>query len=322
MLGQGLFQLQKTLTNRADTIQREFITITERLNKIARLIVEAHEQEDKDALTAEQAQLRERRAAIAEEVNVWRDKAKDLVNQPGDDALRSFLEDLAATTADDEAIQAAIKHVQFLMNATEEELAALLQPKEDEKPLTPAGRLLQRARKEWDLRQDDPAPRQRATVEFANRTGMAQDEAAIAEIEEAVFDPDKFVREIALLTLIQVHRFRALRLADLDAAYNSVISLTKINHPLVVSALVQVVEDARTGFVRKPGSDEALQETNTRLRVAALKRLVEWHTPEARRAVEARQMDRDEQVSYIAHRALETFPGEWTKPIRGTGLLK
>lgn len=320
MLGQGVSQLQKALNAKADTIQREFITISERLTVLARKIVET-EGDERAAFIAEQDQLRERRAAIAEEVNVWRDRAKDVMVQAGEDALQVYLKDLAEKTPGEEAVQAAIKHVIFLMTATEAELAAFYAPKEDDKPLTQVGRLLERARKEWDLRQPDPAARNRAASEFANRAGMAQDEASLSEIEEALFDPDKFVREIVVLTIINLHRFRALRLADLDAAYHSVVRLTRVNHPQVIASLVAVVENTRTGFITKPGQSEAIEESNSRLRVAALKRLIEWHTAEARRAVEARQLDRDPDVSYLAKRAMEAFPGEWKGPIRGTGIL-
>lgn len=320
MLGQGVSQLQKALNAKADSIQREFITTSDRLTVLARKIIET-EGEERDGYITEQEQLRERRAVIAADVNVWRDRAKDVILQAGEDALRAYLKDLAATTAGEESIQAAIKHLDFLMNATEAELAAFYAPKEDDKPLTVVGRLIERARKEYDLRQPDPAPRFRAASEFANRPGLAQDDASLTEIEESLFDPDKFVREVAALTIINLHRFRALRLADLDGAYHSVVRLTRLNHPQVIAALVAIVENTRTGFVNKPGQAEPVEENNSRLRVAALKRLIEWHTPEARRAVEARQLDRDPDVSYLAKRALDAFPGDWKGPIRGTGIL-
>ncbi|MEK6575368.1 MAG: hypothetical protein AABZ58_13755 [Chloroflexota bacterium] len=321
MLGQGITQLQKALNAKGDVIQREFITISDRLNVVARGILETKD-EERAAFVAEQDELHEKRAALAEEVNVWRDRAKMVTNRPGEDALRDYLKELVEAMAGEEAIQAAIKHVQFLLDATEEELATLAQTQQEEKPLTPAGRMLDRGRKEWDLRQEDPALRQRAAAEFANRQGMAQDMEAIAEIEDAIFDPDKFVREVAVLTMIQLHRFRAMRLADLGAAYQSVEKLVHINHPSAVAALITILENPRSGFVHKAGENEPVEETNSRLRVAALKRLIEWHTPEARNAIQSYQLDRDSQVSYLARRALETFPGEWKGPIRGAGILK
>ena len=321
MLGQGITQLQKALNAKGDVIQREFIAISDRLNVVARGILETKD-EERAAFVAEQDELHEKRAALAEEVNVWRDRAKMVTNRPGEDALRDYLKELVEATAGEEAIQAAIKHVQFLLDATEEELAALAQTQQEEKPSTPAGRMLDRARKEWDLRQEDPALRQRAAAEFANRQGMAQDMEAIAEIEDAIFDPDKFVREVAVLTMIQLHRFRAMRLADLEAAYQSVEKLVHINHPSAISALITILESPRSGFVHKAGENEPVEETNSRLRVAALKRLIEWHTPEARNAIQSYQLDRDSQVSYLARRAPETFPGEWKGPIRGTGIHK
>lgn len=320
MFSQSVNQLQKALTAKADSIQREFITISEQLTLLARKVIEALP-EDRAPIEAEQEALRERRAVIAEEVNVWRDRAKEILNQPGQDALRAYLQDLLDSSKDDERIQSAAHHVLFIMNATEEELAAMAEPQEDEKIITPAGRLMQRARKEYDLRGEDPAPRQRAAVEFANRQGMIQDEAAIAEVDAAIYDPDKFVREVAMLTLIQIHRTRALRLSELDQAYQSVLRLIRMNHPGTIAVLAQIVESPRTGFVRQTPESEPVEVGNGRLRVAALRRLIEWHTPEARRAVEGQQFSREEEVSYLAQRALETFPGEWKGPIRGTGIM-
>lgn len=320
MFAQSVTQLQRALTAKADSIQREFISISDQLTLLARKQVEV-EPEDRPQVEAEQVALRERRAAIADEVNVWRDRAKEVITQSGDDALRAYLQDLLDRAKDEDSIQSAIHHVLFVMNASEEELAALYAPKEDDKPLTPVGRLVERTRKEFDLRGVEVTPRQRAAVEFANRQGMVQDEAAIAEIDEAIYDPDRFVREVAILTLIQLHRVRALRLSDLDLAYQSVVRLTKLNHPGTISVMAQVAETARTGYVQKTPNDPPVEISNSRLRVAALKRLVEWHTPEARRAVEGQQLSRDEEVSYLAQRALEAFPGEWKGPIRGTGIM-
>lgn len=320
MFAQSVTQLQRALTAKADSIQREFITISEQLTQLSRKLVEV-EPEDRPQIEAEQDTLRERRAVIAETVNVWRDRAKEVITQPGDEALRAYLQDLLDRAKDEESIQAAVHHVLFVMNASEEELAALYQPKEADRPQTPAGRLMERARKEYDLRGVDIAPRQRAAVEFANRQGMVQDEAAIAEIDDAIYDPDRFVREVALLTLIQLHRVRALRLSDLDLAYQSVVRLAKLNHPGTVSVMAQIAETARTGYVQKTPNDPPVEMNNTHLRVAALKRLIEWHTSEARRAVEGQQLSRDEEVSYLAQRALEAFPGEWKGPIRGTGIM-
>jgi hypothetical protein len=320
VFSQSINQLQKALTAKADSIQREFITISEQLTLLARQVIEALP-EDRAPIEAEQETLRQRRASIADEVNVWRDRAKEILNQPGQDALRAYLQDLLDSSKDDDRIQSATHHMLFVMNATEEELAAMTQSEEDDKPQTPAGRLIQRARKEYDLRGDDPAPRHRTATEFTNRQGMIQDDAAIAEIEAAIYDPDKYVREVSLLILIQIHRARAMRLSELDQAYQSVLRLTRMNHPSVIPVLIQLVENQRTGFVRKTPGSEPVEMGNGRLRVAALRRLIEWHTPEARRAIEGQQFSREEEVSYLAQRALETFPGEWKGPIRGTGIM-
>jgi hypothetical protein len=156
VFSQSINQLQKALTAKADSIQREFISISEQLTLLARKVIEALP-EDRAPIEAEQEALRERRAVIAEEVNVWRDRAKEILSQPGQDALRAYLQDLLDSSKDDDRIQSATHHMLFVMNATEEELAAMAQSDEDDKPQTPAGRLIQRARKEYDLRGEDPA---------------------------------------------------------------------------------------------------------------------------------------------------------------------
>jgi ribosome-associated protein len=69
---------------------------------------------------------------------------------------------------------------------------------------------------------------------------MAQDDAALAEIEAALDDPDPHVGEVAALTLIQIHRFRALRLSDLDASHASVRRLAKVKQRAVVEALEDI----------------------------------------------------------------------------------
>jgi hypothetical protein len=171
--------------------------------------------------------------------------------------------------------------------------------------------LIERARTEYDLRGKDPAPRHKAAVEFANRPGMAQNDEALAELEAALdaYAQDALVKEVVTLTLIQLHRFRATRLGDLDAAYASVQRLTRLNHPAVIPVLIEIVETPRTGFAQGEGG--MVEGNNTRSREAALRSLVEWHTPEAQAAVRARQRDRDPQIAQEAARALEQYPGEW-----------
>ncbi|MGH2523401.1 MAG: hypothetical protein ACRDH2_12935 [Anaerolineales bacterium] len=306
MIGQELRQLQEALNRKADSVQREFTAVGDQLKVIGRRLLERNV--DREPLLAEQEALRARQQALAGEVNLWRDRARGVVQQRSDELLRAFLRDILAALPGDEAVRPAVEHVLYLLDAPEEELAKLAQRQAQARPTTPAGRLLERARTEFDLRGSDPAPRQRAAFEFANRPGMAQDEAAIVEIEAALEAPDPTVREVALLTAIQLHRFRALRLADLDAAHASVERLARLDHPSVIPVLIAVLETPRTGFT------QGVEGNNRPARLVALRRLAEWHTAEAQNALRARQSDRDPAIATEAAQALDASPGEWTGP--------
>jgi hypothetical protein len=306
VIGQGLRQLQEALNRKAGAVQQEFIAVGEKLQALSRKIAEARGA-DPAPLIAEQEALREKQRTLAEEVNLWRERARGALRQQGDEALRAYLGELQA--AGDEAVSAAVEQVRHLLDASEEELARLAQSRTQAKSTTPAGRLIERARTEYDLRGQDPAPRQKAAVEFANRAGMAQDDEALAELEGAVGDADPLVDEVATLTLIQVHRFRAMRLGDLDAVHNSVQRLASVHHPAVIPILIEIVETPRTGF--RQGAGGMVEGNNSRSREAALTRLVEWHTPEAQAAVRARQRDRDARSAQDATRALDFYSGEW-----------
>jgi hypothetical protein len=176
--------------------------------------------------------------------------------------------------------------------------------------LPAAGRLIERARTEYDLRGADPAPRRRAAFEFANRSGMAQNDEALAELEAALNDQDPLVAEIVVLTLVQIYRFRAMHLADLDAVYAAVERLTRLKQHAVIPVLIEVLAAPRTGFLKEQGA--MVSGDNQRARAAALACLAEWRTAEAQAAIRARQLDRDPQISEAAIRVLELYPGEWT----------
>jgi hypothetical protein len=319
MFAPRLSQLHQALLTKIDFIQRSHKATGEEINRLSRKIVES-EGDEQAEYVAEQEALRARRATLATELNDWRDRAKELMGQTSLDALRAYLQDLNDWAGDDDLIRNEIKHAVFLLTATDAELAARIRVRGKTAPFTPAGRLLDRARREYDLRDSVPTLRQKLAIEFANLPSMTEDQAILAEIEDAIYDVDKYVREMALLMLIQIHRQRALRLLDLDAAQHSVQRLSHLNHPQTVPALVNVVEQARAGYTHANGAAEPADGNNQLLRVTALKRLVEWHMPEARRAIEKAQADSDPQVSYIARRALEVFPDEWVRPLRGTGI--
>jgi HEAT repeat protein len=189
----------------------------------------------------------------------------------------------------------------------------------DEQPIltqqTPVGRLLERARTEYDLRVSDPAIRMKEAIAFANRAGMAQDEDSMAEIVAAMDDPDPLVRELAIFTSIQLLRFRALRLADLGEAHAAVQQLTQIPHPAIVSVLIEIVEQPRVGYIQE--GDESTQADNSRSRMVALLKLVEWHTAEAQLALQKLKFDRDPHIVKAAQRALELFPERWNGEFPG-----
>ena len=316
MIGLGLRQVQEALNRKADEVQREFVTESERLEEIGRKMLEVTEDERRP-LRAEQTALRERQQVLAEEINLWRERGRRVLSQPGQTSLRAYLNDLLAL--EDPGVTPAVKHAIYLLDAPEEELERLSASPERSVE-TPAGRLLKRARNDYDMRSTDPGPRMRSAVEFANRPGMAQDDEALAEIEAALQDVDPLVRETAALTAIQIHKFRALRTADLEIAHKSTQRLAQIKYPATIPVLVEILEKPRTGCVNGPKGPE--ERDNSRSRMVALLRLVEWHTGEAQKALRARRFDRDPNIVKAAARALDLFPGEWTGPLTPTGSLR
>jgi hypothetical protein len=310
LIGLGLRHVQDALNAKADEIQRQFVAVSDELEAMSRRILELRG-EQATALRQEQAQLRARQQDLAEEVNVWRERARSALQQSSQESIRRYLNGLLELG--EPAIKAAAEHALYLLDAPPEELEALQARMPSLEPTTPAGRLLKRARTDPDLRMSEPVARERAAIEFAHRPGVAQDEAILAEIEAAMDDADPMVRELATLTAIQIHRFRAVHLADLDQAHAAVQRLAQIPHRAVVQVLIGLLENPRTGFVREGG--EAVEKDNGKSRMVALLRLVEWHTPDAQAALAGRRFDRDPHIVRAAARALELFPGEWTGPL-------
>ena len=316
MFALGLRQLQQALDQKANQVQHEFILASEQLEEVGRKLLEPIP-EDRERLREQQRALRARQKALADEVNTWRERARAVRSQPGAASLRTYLNELL--TLDDPLLIPAIQHSLYLLDAPEEELAKLAEQETPSAITTPAGRLIQRSRTEFDLRGSDAGARQRAAIEFANRPGLAQQDEVIAEIEVAIEDPDPLVRETALLTMIQLHRFRSMRSADLDQAHASVQKLASLNHVTAIPSLIEILEKPRTGFVQ---SEEGTQEAdNNRSRMVALLRLIEWHTPEAKTAVHKLQFERDPNLVKTARRALELFPEAWSGPLKATGPL-
>ena len=304
-IGVGLRQVQEALDLKASTVQREFIELSDELDELGRQIIEAPD-EQKPELRQRQKDLRARQVEIAEEVNEWRTLARRVTQQPGADSLRSFLTELLEL--DDERVQIAAKNSLHLLDLPPEE-RPLMEEEVVEKAQTPAGRLLERARMEYDLRSSDPGIRQREAVTFANQAGIATDDAVLEEITVALEDPDPLVRELAVYTTIQILRFRAMRVADLNVAHDAVQQLAKVNDLAVVPVLIEVVENPRTGYIEGPTGPE--ESSNSRSRMVALLRLVEWHTPEAQKTMRAMKFDQDPHIVKAADRALSLFPEPW-----------
>ena len=309
--------MQQALDSKADSIQREFISAGDELDEVGRQLLEATP-EQREPLREKQRLLRDRQRELAGDVNEWRDRARGVRSQPGEHTLREFLNDLLKL--DDPLVTPSVKHALYLLDAPEEELEAMMQQEETTVATTQAGRLIQRARTDFDLRRSDVGARQRAAVEFANRPGVAQQDDLVEEIEAAINDPDPMVQETAMLTAIHLHKFRSMRVADLDMSYESVQKLASFNNLAVVPVLIEVLENPRTGFVK--GEDGAMEEaSNGRSRMVALLRLIEWHTPDAKVAVHKVRFDQDPDIVKAAERSLELFPGDWSGPLRGTGAL-
>jgi len=311
VFGLGLRPLQDALNRKADEVQREFIELRNRIDDMGKQLLELRGEEQRQ-LREEQNALRTQQQQVAEDVNLWRDRARAVMTQGGPAGLRAYLEELSLLN--EPAIQPAVDQVLRILDMPPDELIQVEEETKYEEQ-TPAGRLLERARIDFDLRTGDASVRIREAIAFANRPGMAQDDSQLEEIATAMEDTDPLVREVAALTTIQLHRFRAIRMADLDVAHQSTQYLSRLNHSGVISVLIEILETPRTGFILE--NDESVESDNDRSRMVALLRLVEWHTAEAQAAIKARQFDRDETIVKAAARALELFPQPWSGPLKG-----
>ena len=88
----------------------------------------------------------------------------------------------------------------------------------------------------------------------------------------------------------------------------------ELDHAAVVPVLIEIVETPRSGFIQR--DEEAVESDNTRTRLIALLRLVEWHTADAEQAVRGRLRDREEKIVRVAERALDLFPDPWSGPLK------
>jgi len=143
VIGLGLRQLQDALNRKADGIQREFVAISDRLQEIGQKLLEARG-EDRNKLRIEQEQLRARQQVIAQDVNLWRDRARAVLQQRGGEALRAYIQQMLGL--EDSDIRPAAEQAIFVLGATDEELESLAQSRFDPEAKTPAARLIDRAR--------------------------------------------------------------------------------------------------------------------------------------------------------------------------------
>jgi len=302
--------VQQAIERKASSIQKNFIDLSDELDELGRKMLEVTEDE-RNQLREQQRELRARQQTIAEEVNLWRTRARAVMQQPGVNSIRSFLNEMLELN-------------EPLISPTVEQALYLLDLPPDQRPLpqqdakleqkTPAARLVERARTDFDLRGSDPGIRMREAVTFANRQGIAQDDSVLNEISDAMDDADPLVREMAVMATIQIHRFRAMRYAELDRSHESVQMLARMSEPLVIPVLIEIVSQPRVGYVQQGG--ETVQAPNSRSRMVALLRLVEWHTSDAQAAIRKLRFDRDEHIVKAAQRALELIPDAWSGPIK------
>lgn len=306
----GLRDLQRAIDGKANEVQKEFVALSAELEELSRTLLELRGNE-LEQMQEEQTSLRERQAELADEVNLWRERARDVIRQRSEETLKAYLNEILPIT--DGALRMMIERTLRMIDAPEEELARLAQEEEAFVSRTPVDRLVERARTAYDLRSSDTSERQRAAVEFANRPGMVMNDQVVEELGVAMHDADPLVSEIAALTLIQIHKNRALKIAELSIAHESVKQLAKINHRAVIPALIAVLENPRTGFVSE--GEKTQEQDNTHSRIVALLKLVKWHTPDAKKAIQMRRFDQKSQIVSAAERALELFPGEWSGPL-------
>jgi len=311
-IGIGLRHVKEALERKASVVQHEFIQLSEQLEDLGRKMLDTEDEEEKKTIRDQQQTLRVEQQQIAENVNRWRKRARELTQQPGTNSLRSYLNELLELN--EELVTPAAQNALALLDTPPDERGFT-----EEQPIlttqTPVGRLLERARSEYDLRVSDSGIRRKEAIAFANRPGMAQDEEIIAEIAEAMDDPDPLARELAIFTTIQLYRFRALRLADLEQAHTAVQHLIQIQHPAIVPVLIEILEQPRVGYIQEGG--ESKQTDNGRSRMVVLLKLVEWHTADAQLALRKLKYDRDSHIVKAAQRALELFPEQWNGEFPG-----
>jgi hypothetical protein len=302
-----LRDLVMVLDLKVNTVQREFTAIADQLAALRRKWSEVEEPE-RPGIVKDQEALKEKQLLLAEQVNIWRDRVRAIENPSGEKAMLAGLEDLLG--CGDAQVIDEVQKAKRLLAMDPEEKAALFSKTGAVLSNTPVGRLLERARSNYDLRNGGPVVRQEAAVEFSNRPGIGQDDSILPELEAAAQSPDPVISDVAVRTLVQIFRFRAMRAAELDTVQSAVQKLVKIQNSIVVPVLIEILKNPRQGYVLVDGN---LQEgSNGPSRLLALFALVEWRTKEAQDAIRRLQFDRDPNIFNAAERALQAFPGEWS----------
>ena len=86
MIGLGLRQVQDALNRKANTVQEEFIALSERIDQVGKELLESRDEERK-RLREEQASLRSAQQELADEINLWRERARDVLRQSGREGI-------------------------------------------------------------------------------------------------------------------------------------------------------------------------------------------------------------------------------------------
>jgi hypothetical protein len=303
-----LRELAIVLDRKVTAIQREFTSIADQLGVLRRNWVEEEETE-RPRILKEQEALKEKQMVLAEQVNVWRDRLRTIENPSGEKTMLNALEELLGS-GDVEVVN-AVNRAKKILAMSPEEKSAIFNKAAAATANTPVGRLVQRAQTSYDLRSGGPSVRQETAVEFSNRSGVAQDETILTELEAAMEDPDPVVSDVAIRALVQILRFRAVRAAELDTGQAAVQRLVKIRNPIVIPVLIEILKNPRQGYILVNGN---LQEgSNDSARLLALIALVEFRTKEVQDTLRMRRYDKDPSIANAAERALQAFPGDWSR---------
>ncbi|MCK5054361.1 MAG: hypothetical protein KAR65_08785, partial [Anaerolineales bacterium] len=110
--------MQAALERKASAVQQEFIQLSEQLDDLGRQIPDADDKEKK-AIREQQQALRVEQQQIAEDVNLWRRRAREVTQQAGTNSLRSYLNDLLEFNED--LVTPAVQNALTLMDTPPDE---------------------------------------------------------------------------------------------------------------------------------------------------------------------------------------------------------